>query len=48
MNTKKGRVTVPTDVDVIDETLQIIERWGLMQYGTVMVPICLNSFKSWM
>lgn len=28
MNTKKGRVTVPTDVDVIEETLNIIERWG--------------------
>ena len=28
MNTKKGRVTVPSDVDVIEETLNIIERWG--------------------
>ena len=28
MNLKKGRVTVPTDVDVIEETLNIMERWG--------------------
>lgn len=24
----KGRVTIPTDVDVIEDTLQIIEQWG--------------------
>ena len=28
MRTEKGRVTVPTDVDVIDETLHIIDLWG--------------------
>lgn len=27
MKTTTGRVTVPTDVDVIDETLEIIKRW---------------------
>ena len=25
---KKGRVTIPTDVDVIPETLEIMKRWG--------------------
>ncbi len=25
----KGRVTIPTDVDVIPETLELIERWGV-------------------
>lgn len=24
----KGRVTIPTDVDIVDETIEIIERWG--------------------
>ena len=28
MHVKKGRVTVPTDVDVIEDTLRIIEEWG--------------------
>ncbi len=27
-NTKKGRVTIPTDVDVVKETLELVERWG--------------------
>ncbi|MDO4453750.1 MAG: 1,3-beta-galactosyl-N-acetylhexosamine phosphorylase [Eubacteriales bacterium] len=25
---RKGRVTIPTDVDVVPETLELIERWG--------------------
>lgn len=25
---QKGRVTIPTDVDVVPETLQLLERWG--------------------
>ena len=25
---RKGRVTIPTDVDVVPETLEILERWG--------------------
>ena len=25
---KKGRVTIPTDVDVVPETLALLERWG--------------------
>ena len=24
----KGRVTIPTDVDVVPETLSLLERWG--------------------
>ena len=27
MATKYGRVTIPTDVDVIDETIDIMKRW---------------------
>lgn len=27
-NQKKGRVTIPTDVDVVKETLELVERWG--------------------
>ena len=25
---KKGRVTIPTDVDVVPETLELLRRWG--------------------
>ena len=25
---EKGRVTIPTDVDVVKETLELIDRWG--------------------
>ena len=25
---KRGRVTIPTDVDVVPETLELLERWG--------------------
>ena len=28
MNQNKGRVTIPTDVDVIQETLELADRWG--------------------
>ena len=28
MDQKKGRVTIPTDIDVIDETLELSRRWG--------------------
>ncbi len=27
-NLKKGRVTIPTDMDVIPETLEVLEKWG--------------------
>ena len=27
-NNRKGRVTIPTDVDVVPETLEILKRWG--------------------
>ena len=23
-----GRVTIPTDVDVVDDTLRLLDRWG--------------------
>ena len=25
---RRGRVTIPTDVDVVPETLELLERWG--------------------
>ena len=25
---QRGRVTIPTDVDVVPETLTLMERWG--------------------
>ena len=28
MEQKKGRVTIPTDLDVIPQTLEIMEQWG--------------------
>ena len=28
MSMTKGRVTIPTDVDVVPETLELVERWG--------------------
>lgn len=27
-NKKRGRVTIPTDVDVVKETLELVDRWG--------------------
>lgn len=34
-----GRVTIPTDVDVVPETLELVKRWGQMRFVTAMVPI---------
>lgn len=31
----KGRVTIPTDLDVVPQTLEMIEEWALMLYVTV-------------
>ncbi len=28
MSQNKGRVTIPTDLDVVPETLEMIEEWG--------------------
>lgn len=28
MEQNKGRVTIPTDLDVIPQTLEIMEKWG--------------------
>lgn len=27
-NLNKGRVTIPTDIDVVPETLELLEKWG--------------------
>ena len=28
MEQNKGRVTIPTDLDVIPQTLEVMEKWG--------------------
>ena len=28
MEKKKGRVTIPTDLDVVPQTLEILQKWG--------------------
>lgn len=35
----KGRVTIPTDVDVVPETLELVERWGQTPFETAMEQI---------
>ena len=34
MSQTKGRVTIPTNLDVVPETIELMKRW--MQYVTVM------------
>ena len=29
---KRGRVTIPTDVDVVPETMELLKRWGCLLY----------------
>lgn len=41
MSQNKGRVTIPTDVDVIQETLNLAERWGQMLSVTATERISL-------
>lgn len=36
MSETKGRVTIPTDLDVIPETLKMLDEWGQMPSVTVM------------
>ena len=47
MEHTKGRVTIPTDIDVIPETLTLMDRWGQMQSETVMVLTFPKSFGKW-
>ena len=39
----KGRVTIPTDVDVVAETLELVERWGADAIREV--PLYLLYYK---
>ena len=34
----KGRVTIPTDVDVVPETLELLKRWGAEDRKTTPGP----------
>ena len=36
---KTGRVTIPTDLDVVPETLEILKKWVRMPSVTAMVRI---------
>lgn len=36
MDNNRGRVTIPTDLDVIKETLDIMKEWGQMLFAIVM------------
>ena len=42
MNTK-GRVTIPTDMDAVPETLDLLKRWARMPSATATAP---NSRRS--
>ncbi len=48
MTLKKGRVTVPTDVDVIQDTLRVIDLWGadaIRDCDGTSMPEELNAFE---
>lgn len=34
----RGRVTIPTDIDVVPETLQLLQRWAPTPSATVTAP----------
>lgn len=36
MDNNRGRVTIPTDLDVIKETLDIMKEWGADVFAIVM------------
>ncbi|MFQ7173268.1 MAG: hypothetical protein ACLRQF_15050 [Thomasclavelia ramosa] len=40
---KYGRLTLPTDLDVIDQTIELKINLGLMQFEIVMGPTCLKN-----
>ena len=42
MNTK-GRITIPTDMDAVPETLDLLKRWGADASATAMA---LSSRRS--
>ena len=32
MTLKEGRVTIPTNLDVVPETIELMKRWGVSKY----------------
>lgn len=40
---KTGRVTIPTDLDVVPETLEILKSGVLMPSATAMAPTSRSS-----
>lgn len=45
---QRGRVTIPTDVDVVPETLTLMERWGADAIRDCMVRITQRNCALWM
>ena len=43
MSMTKGRVTIPTDVDVVPETLELVKRWGRTQSAIVTAQTIRRS-----
>ena len=37
MTLKEGRVTIPTNLDVVPETIELMKRWVLMPFVTATV-----------
>lgn len=35
---KTGRVTIPTNLDVVPETIEILKRWGRTPSATATAP----------
>ena len=43
-----GRVTIPTDVDVVPETLELVKRWGADAIRDCDGTDYTRSFRMWM
>ena len=43
MEKSKGLVTIPTDLDVVPQTLELMKLWVLMQSVIAMEQISLQS-----
>ena len=42
----RGRVTIPTDVDVVPETLELVKRWGADAIRSLSLRICFSGFMT--
>ena len=44
MSLKEGRVTIPTNLDVVPETIELMKRWGADVFVTATAP---SSRRIW-